>query len=324
MLTPRDLEGLCVMLPAFATQDAGRLDVTDTVDLDLVARAVDRAIDEGVDSIAATMTSGEFYTLLDDEQEHLWRTTVEVARGRVPVLAGCVTTSTRSTLRRIAAARGVGVDGIAVGVPHYVPATVDNAVQFVLDVATSFPETPFMIYHNPPLHRVRLPVDAVEFVARQANVIAIKDSHRELAEFEQLATLTSGRLTVLCHEAQLGDLAPRGAGGFWSMSYWLGPAPLLELRRRFLLRDWSGVAAVSSDLAEFWREIDPLTASDPSAAMERAIVVLRLAANHAGYCNIGPLRPPFRVVSPEIETAARDAASRWRHLVARYEPLDAP
>ncbi len=47
---------------------------------------------------------------------------------------------------------------------------------------------------------------------------------------------------------------------------------------------------------------------------------MKLAMNDAGYCFPGPLRPPFRNVPPEIIEHAKQMATNWKKLCAKYPP----
>ena len=224
MLKPSNFTGVCGMMPAFGTDDAGSLDARDTISLERLADGVEKVIGAGIDSIVATVTSGEFYTLFPEEQDKLIAGAVEQAAGRIPVLAACVTTNTRETIARIERSLQLGVNGIMVGAPYYVPLTAENAVRFFHDVAKAFPGVSMMIYHNPILHRVRLPLESIARILECDNYVAMKDSHRSAQEFDELIELTRSRMSILVHEAQVGLFGKRGASGLWSM-YLPGPGP---------------------------------------------------------------------------------------------------
>ena len=47
----------------------------------------------------------------------------------------------------------------------------------------------------------------------------------------------------------------------------------------------------------------------------------KLAIGYAGYCNPGPLRPPFVIVPEEVDKRCRETAARWQTLCEKYRPL---
>jgi dihydrodipicolinate synthase/N-acetylneuraminate lyase len=311
MLTPQDLSGISAMMPAFATDDAGDPQARNTVDVDRLARGVDRMVSDGADIIATTGSFGESYALLPDEFETLVRATVETVRRRVPVLVGMTFTHTREYIERMRFIRESGADGVLAAVPFYFPATVDNAVQFYLDLADAYPDFPILIYHNPPLHRVRLPIEAVARLAERPNIVGMKDSHRDVLEFCHLMRLTQGKLAVFVNQTQMFPLGLLGAAGCWSIFAWMGPWPVLRLRDACRAGDWATAQQIGMDLATraanedlYWRESGS-----------------KLAINFAGYCEAGPLRPPFRHIPPEVIESTRAIAKRWGGLVEKYGPV---
>src|ERR1043166_7295872 len=147
MLSCRDLYGMIGMMPAFTTEDGGDVRARNTINVGELERSVDRAIRDGMDSIAPMATSGECYTLLWEEFTTLTDATVAAVRKRVPVMIGCTSTHTREVLQKMEYAAKAGADGVLVGVPYYFPSSVENAVQFYHDLADAFPEMGVMIYH---------------------------------------------------------------------------------------------------------------------------------------------------------------------------------
>ena len=317
MLRAQDMKGVMAMMPAFTTPNGDSPSATDTVNTTALEAAVDRIIRDGVDVIATMGSFGECHTLLWEEKKKLAEATIAAARKRVPVIIGCTSLNTRETLQQMKFAAAAGADGVLCGVPFYFPATVDNAVQFYLDLADAFPNLGVVIYHNPPMHRVTLPVSAFEKLATRSNIVAMKDSHRTPVAFMQLMKIVKGKISVLCNQTQAYPYMMLGAAGVWSIAAWMGPWPVLRLRDACLAGDWETAKEICLELEAahrapgrpgeiFWRENSA-----------------KLAMNAAGYCSPGPLRPPFRVVPPEIIEHAKQMAVSWKKLCAKYPPKKA-
>ena len=309
MLTPSDIKGVMAMMPAFATADAADITATATIDTANLQRGVERMIGDGVDVLATAGSFGEFHTLLWDEWVTLTRTTVEVVRGRVPLFIGCTALNSRETVRRMEVARDVGAAGVLIGVPFYFPSTLDNAVRFLGDVADLFPTLAIMIYHNPVLHRVTIPAGAFRALLEHRNIVAMKDSHRDTRQFLRLMSITRDRLSVFVNASQLYPFAELGASGCWNYEMWMGPWPVLRLRD----------AVASGDIATAVRiigEISQEAAPDPSWRETQSKIAIR----YAGYCDPGPLRPPFVVIPNEVDEAARARAAKWVALCETYRP----
>ncbi len=311
MLTAKDLHGVMAMMPAFATPDANDIHSTSTIDIDNLKAGVDRMISDGGDVIATTGSFGEFHTLLWDEFETITRATVEAVNGRVPLFIGCTSLNSRETVQKMKFIREAGATGVLVGVPFYFPSTVDNAVQFYHDIAEMFPDLAIMVYHNPTLHNVTLPVDALKRITQSPNVVAMKDSHRTTPEFMRLMEVVNGKMSVFVNQAQYHPFASLGAAGCWSIDAWMGPWPVLRLRD-----------AINENDVEMARQIIlGLTAGmggPPNLSWRETAA--KIAIQQAGYCNPGPLRPPFINVPENVLKNIQTRVEHWKGLCEKYRP----
>jgi trans-o-hydroxybenzylidenepyruvate hydratase-aldolase len=314
MIRAEDLKGVLAMMPAFTTPDGFSPHVRDSVNTSALEMAVDKIIRDGVNAIAAMGSFGEFHTLLWEEKKKLAEATIAVARKRVPVFIGCSSTNPRETIELVKFAEQAGADGVLCAVPFYFPSTVDNAVQFYLDLADTFPKLGIAVYHNPPLHRVTFPVSAFEKLVTRPNIVAMKDSHRTPAEFMELMKIVKGKISVFCYQTQTFPYMMLGAAGCWSISVWMGPWPLLQMRDACFAGDWETAKQICMDINASYR-----TPGRPGDLFWRENAH-KLEINEAGYCMAGPLRPPFQIVPPEILEHAKQQTESWKKLCAKYPP----
>jgi 4-hydroxy-tetrahydrodipicolinate synthase len=115
-----------------------------------------------------------------DEHRQLIAHTVQVAKGRVPVIAGCGTYSTAASIERIRAAADVGADGALVVVPYYnKPSQAGLAAHFEA-VAEASP-LPIVIYNVPSRTVADLSVETLAQMAKHPRIAAIKDATGNLA-----------------------------------------------------------------------------------------------------------------------------------------------
>ena len=321
MLTPADLHGTMAMMPAFATDDAADIQARSTIHTEHLREGVDRIIRDGVDVIATTGSFGEFHTLLRDEFETLTVATVEAVNHRVPLFIGCTSLNSREAVEKIAFARDAGADGVLVGVPFYFPSTIENALRFYREIAELFPTLAIMIYHNPPLHRVTLGVEAFRRIVQSPNIMAMKDSHRDTRAFMRLHEIVGGRISMFVNQGQYFPFGRLGAPGFWSYDCWMGPWPLVRLREAVVAGDDETARAITMDLLAMTISG---TATAPSS-LEWRETASKIAAQHAGYCQPGPLRPPFLEIPSNVRENAQKYAAHWQRLCARYRPpVEAP
>ena len=230
MLSAKDLGGLMAMMPAFATDNAADIRATSTVDMAKLHKGVDRMIRDGANVMAAAGSFGEFHTLLPDEFEVLANETVAAAKKRVPVFIGTTSLNSREVVQKMKIVEKSGADGVLLGVPFYFPSTVDNAVRFYREIGEMFPKLNIMIYHNPTLHNIKIPVEAFVEITKNPAVIGMKDSHRDMPEFLKLHAHRARQDEHLRDADAVFQSGRPGAAGFWSIDAWMGPWPQLALR----------------------------------------------------------------------------------------------
>jgi hydratase-aldolase len=312
MVSASDLSGMMAMMPAFATDNAADIDATDTIAVDRLEAGVNRMIGDGAGVISTCGSFGEFHTLLWEEFETLNRATLEVAAGRVPVFVGCTSLNSREAVRKMQFAESIGAYGVLVGVPFYFPATQENVIRFYADIATRFPKLGIMIYHNPTLHHVTIPVPAFEELVKYPNIIAMKDSHRDTMQFMKLQEIIKGKISVFCNWMQFHPYYQLSAAGFWSIDAWMGPQVLLAYHE----------AVVAGDIdraKEILFAVSPV-GLDRKVNLSWRETASKIGIHHAGYVEPGPLRPPFVEIPADVEKGQKARAEKWKALCERYQP----
>ena len=311
MLAASDIGGMMAMMPAFAKDSAADLRATDTISVERLRAGLDRMVRDGADVISTTGSFGECHTLLPNEFKTLAHESAEVMRRRVPLFIGVTSVNARETVEKMRVVSETAADGVLLGVPYYFPSTVENAVRFFREIAELFPKLNILIYHNPALHHVTLPVEAFEALVKMPAIVGMKDSHRDTTTFMKLQKIIAGKISVMCNQLQYVPYAQLGAAGFWSIDAWMGPWPLFALRDAVARGDIKGAQEIILDIA------GPGTRKPNLSWRETAA---KLAIGMAGYVEPGPLRAPFLDIPPEVLDAQRKRVERWQRLCAKYAP----
>lgn len=314
MVTSSDLGGLMAMMPAFATDDAADFKATNTVSVERLEKGVNRMVSDGANVISVAGSFGEFHTLLDDEFATIARAATEVNNRRARMFIGTTALNTRDAYRRMKIVSETKADGVLMGVPFYFPSSQQNALRFYRDLAAEFPKLGIMIYHNPPLHNVKLTVETLAELAKIPQVVAMKDSHREPLEFMRLTEAIKGHISVFVNAVQYVAYQPLGAPGFWSIDSWMGPWPVLALRDAVKRGDWALAKQITM-------EIGPPSGGAPNLSWRETAA--KIAVKYAGYVEPGPLRPPFVEIPKEVDEAMKKKAERWKMLCEKYRPAKA-
>jgi 4-hydroxy-tetrahydrodipicolinate synthase len=140
---------------------------------------VEWQIDEGSNGLVPCGTTGESATLTTDEHKALIALTVEVARGRVPVLAGCGSNNTAHAIELTRNAMEVGADA-ALHVPPYYNRPNQEGIYGHL-AAVAAVGIPIVLYNVPARTVTDIAVDTMAKLARLPNVIGVKDATGNLA-----------------------------------------------------------------------------------------------------------------------------------------------
>jgi dihydrodipicolinate synthase/N-acetylneuraminate lyase len=310
MVSHEDLGGLMAMMPAFATDNAADINARDTVCVDRLEKGLNRMIGDGANVISTSGSFGEFHTLLPAEFETLTRAATEINNRRARMFVGVTSLNSREAVEKMKVVAETKADGVLLGVPFYFPSSAANAIRFYRDIAEMFPKLGIMIYHNPPLHNIKLNLGIMREILKIKTVVAMKDSHREPHEFMQLAELARGKMTVFVNQLQYVAYAPVGARGFWSIDSWFGPAPLLALRDAVARGDMETATKITLDLS-------PPVGSVPKDLAWRETAA-KIGIRYSGYVDPGPLRPPFVEIPADVDAAQKKKAESWQALCAKW------
>jgi 4-hydroxy-tetrahydrodipicolinate synthase len=161
-------------IPALVTPFSGNCVAEDSL-----REFVEWQIAEGSDALVPCGTTGEVATLSADEHRHVIATVVEVAKGRVPVIAGTGTNSTEASIERTRAAADLGADAALVVVPYYnKPSQAGLAAHFIA-IAEASP-IPIVVYNVPSRTVADISVETLALVSKHPKIVAVKDATGQL------------------------------------------------------------------------------------------------------------------------------------------------
>jgi len=184
------------------------------IDRDAFANLIESQIAGGSAGLVPCGTTGESATLSHAEHREVVELCIEVAGGRVPVIAGAGSNSTREAIELIQHAKTVGADAALVICPYYnKPDQAGLEAHFrAIDEAVSMP---IVLYNVPSRTACDLLPEMVGRLAKLPNIIGIKDASNDLGRVSLQAALTVGeQFTQLSGEdpSSLGHRAMGGAG----------------------------------------------------------------------------------------------------------------
>jgi 4-hydroxy-tetrahydrodipicolinate synthase len=166
------------------------------VDLPALRALVDWQIAEGIDFLVACGSTGEAQTLDDGERERVVAAVVEVAAGRVPVMAGATSNDTARAVDETKRMCRVGVDYILSATPYYNKPGQDGLYRHFTAVADATTK-PVCLYNVPGRTAVNLQPATALKLARHPNVMGVKEASGDLKQVMAILQERPDDFTVL-------------------------------------------------------------------------------------------------------------------------------
>src|SRR5690348_15397694 len=141
---------------------------------------VDWQIEQGTDGVVPCGTTGESPTLSHAEHKRVVELCVEVARGRVPVVAGAGSNSTAEAIDLTRHAKDAGADAALVVTPYYNKPTQEGLYQHYKAISEAV-DLPIIIYNIPGRCVVDMTVATMARLAKLPNIVGVKDATNDLA-----------------------------------------------------------------------------------------------------------------------------------------------
>jgi 4-hydroxy-tetrahydrodipicolinate synthase len=146
-----------------------------SVDYPTLRKLIDWHIAEGTDCIGVVGTTGESPTVNVQEHQEIIRVSVEQARGRVPIMAGCGANSTAEAIELARFAKRVGADCQLQVVPYYNKPTQEGQYQHFKAIAEAV-DLPLVLYNVPGRTVADLLHDTVLRLAQVPGIVGIKEA----------------------------------------------------------------------------------------------------------------------------------------------------
>jgi 4-hydroxy-tetrahydrodipicolinate synthase len=158
------------------------------VDYDGLRKLVDWHVAEGTDGLAPCGTTGESPTLDHEEHERVVAAVCEQARGRIKVMAGTGSNSTREAIRLTKSAKKAGADGALMVGPYYNKPTQDGYYKHFAAVAEAV-DLPIVLYNIPGRTGSNMLPETIAKLAKLPQIVAVKDATGSMDQASSIAAL---------------------------------------------------------------------------------------------------------------------------------------
>jgi 4-hydroxy-tetrahydrodipicolinate synthase len=190
-------------------------------------------IGSGTHGIVPCGTTGESATLTHAEHDRVVAFTVEVVRGRVPVVAGTGSNSTEEAIVLTKHAKSAGVDGALLITPYYNKPTQEGLFLHYKAVADAV-DLPLILYNIPGRTGVNLLPSTIARLTACRTIVAVKEGSGSVQQASEIIQLCGERLTVLAGDDALTlPMMAVGAKGVITVTANVFPAKMAGLVNAF-------------------------------------------------------------------------------------------
>jgi 4-hydroxy-tetrahydrodipicolinate synthase len=158
------------------------------VDYDRLRDLVDWHVAEETDCLVPCGTTGESPTLDHEEHEKVVAVVTEHARGRIKIMAGTGSNSTREAIRLTKSAKKAGVDGALMVGPYYNKPTQDGYYKHFAAVADAV-DLPIVLYNIPGRTGSNILPETIAKLAKLPQIVAVKEATGSMDQASATAAL---------------------------------------------------------------------------------------------------------------------------------------
>lgn len=270
-----------------------------SLDMDALARLVELHVEAGTNGIVSVGTTGESATL--DPREHLEvvKHTVNLAHGRIPVIAGTGANATSEAIHLTRGAMNAGADACLLVVPYYNKPPQEGLYQHFRAIAEAVP-IPQILYNVPGRTACDMLPDTVERLAAISNIVGIKEASNSLERMRELVARCSDRLDVYSGDDALAcEAMLAGARGVISVTANVAPRSMQRM----------AAAALAGRVEEARSLEESLQGLHQALFLEANPIPVKWAVSQLGLMSNG-IRLPLIPLSAAHQQAVRAAMQR--------------
>jgi 4-hydroxy-tetrahydrodipicolinate synthase len=259
---------------------------------EVLGRLCDDLVASGVHGLTPLGSTGEFAYLNNAQRLAVVETTIEAARGRVPVVAGVASTSTLDAVAQAKAYQKLGADGILAILEAYFPLS-DAQVESYFRAIADAVDIPVVIYTNPQFQRSDLSLDCIARLSAHPRIQYIKDASTNTGRLLSIMNRCGDSIRVFSASAHIPAAVMLIGGVGWMA----GPACIIPRQSVALYelckaQRWDEALVLQRKL---WRVNEAFARYNLAACIKAALSI-------QGY-DVGDPVPPQKALTAEERTA---------------------
>ncbi len=271
-------------------------DKHDRIDYDALRRLIEFHIGEGTNGIVIAGTTGESATLDQGEHAELIRRAAAMVAGRIPVIAGTGSNSTRQTVSLSVEVADAAIDGYLLVVPYYNKPVQEGLYQHFRAIADAL-DKPIILYNVPGRTVADILPETLARLADHPNIIGVKDATGDMERMKQHRALIPEEFRYFSGDDFTSlEFLRLGGHGVITVSGNVAPRQVSDLCR-----------AVADDDIEKAAEIDDsLQPLNAALFVESNPIPVKWALHEMGLIS-SAIRLPLTVYADEFHQQMKDA-----------------
>ena len=250
------------------------------VDYAALEKLINWQIDSGIDALVICGTTGEASTLNDEEHMAVLKFAIEVAGGRVPMIAGTGSNDTAHAIEMTKYACAIGYDAVLVVTPYYNKTTQRGLIAMFTAIADASTK-PLILYNVPGRTGVNIEPATYAALADHPMIGAIKEAGGNISKVVETAALVGDKLDIYSgNDDQIVPILACGGKGVISVLSNVVPRETSEMCHTF----FKGDVKTAMDMQikylpltnALFCEVNPIPAKAAMAAMGFCENYLRL------------------------------------------------
>ena len=253
-------------------------------------------IAEGTNGLVPVGTTGESPTLSHDEHNKVVEWAIEEADGRVPVVAGAGSNSTKEAIELAQHAEGAGADAVLVVTPYYNKPTQEGLYQHFKAINDAI-GIPIVIYNIPARSVIDMSVETMARLFELKNIAGVKDATANVVRVsQQRAAMGEGFNQLSGEDATCLGFMAHGGHGCISVTANVAPRLCAEFQSACLRGDYKAALTLQDKLMPLHTNL--FIETNPAPA--------KYALSILGKCT-DTVRLPMVPLSDKSKAAVREA-----------------
>jgi len=165
----------CGSIPAVITPFEKNFEI----DLNSLEKHINFLISNGVHGLVSCGTTGESPTLTHDEHKLVTEKILTFSKGKVPVMSGCGSNSTKESIDLVKHSESIGVNAVLLVTPYYNKPTQQGIIKHFKSIAQNT-KLPIYLYNIPGRSVTNIEIETLKELSKVSNIVGVKDATADL------------------------------------------------------------------------------------------------------------------------------------------------